>query len=83
MIEKRLTRIEEVMLGGGNWATESMTLKQRAKFYRDIGMWPGLHSREATEMFMQSHIDAERARGKNDCADRKSQRAREAGLTIK
>lgn len=76
-------KIEEGIFGKSTWATESMTFAQRLKFFRDTGEWPGVYSREATAMFMQSNIDAERAEGKQFCANQKLKRAKEAGLKVK
>ncbi len=83
MIAEKITEIEEWILGDSTWATRSMTFGERLRFYRDTGEWPGLHSIVATEIFMQGDIDAERADGKDYCAGRKLQRAKEAGLNIK
>jgi hypothetical protein len=83
VIEQKLTKIEEFILCGKTWATETMSFWQRLKFYRDTGEWPGLHSKEALEMFIQGVINVEREAGKNYCAEKKSERAREAGLSIK
>lgn len=80
---KRLTRIEEGVLGGPTWATATMSFAQRLKFFRDTGEWPGMNSKAVTEMSMQGNIDAERADGKDYCAARKLERAREAGLKVK
>lgn len=80
---ERLVQIEEYFLGGNVWAIETMSLTERVKFFRDTGEWPGVHSKEATEMSMQSNIDRERAAGKDYCAEKKLSRAREAGLKIK
>lgn len=82
MAKEIFTRIEETILCGSNWATETMTVGARLRFFRDTGQWPGLHTIEATEMFMQADIDAERAQGKHYCAQRKLARAKEAGLNI-
>ena len=82
MITERLTKIEEILLGGPTWATETMTFGQRLRFYRDTGEWPGACRRETLEMFMQGNIDAERAAGKTYCANQKLKRAKEAGLDI-
>ena len=77
------TKTEEALFYGPTWATETMTALQRLRFYRDTGEWPGVHSLEATEIFMQSDINQERAQGKDFCANQKLQRAMEAGLDIK
>ncbi len=83
MIERRLVHIEKCLLGGDTWATEGMSLTDRIKFFRDTGEWPGVHSKEATKMFMQGDIDGERTAGKDYCAEKKLARAREAGLEIR
>jgi hypothetical protein len=83
MIKEILNHIEEIILYGSTWAIETMTPWQRLKFYRDTGEWPGLHSKEVLEMFMQGNIDAERSAGKYYCAEKKLSRAKEAGLAIK
>lgn len=81
--KEKLTQLEEKILCGPTWATESMTFRQRLTFFRDTGEWPGLHSKAVTEMLMQGNIDAERAKGKIYCANQKLKRAKEARLEIK
>ena len=83
MIAERLTKLEERLLGGSTWATETMTFCQRLKFFRDTGEWPGACSKATLGMFMQGNIDMERAAGKTYCAKKKLKRAKEAGLDIK
>lgn len=83
MIVEKLTQVEEILLGGPTWATQSMSFNQRLKFFRDTGEWPGANSKEATTMFMRGNIHAERKDGKDYCADKKLARANEAGLEIK
>lgn len=83
MIREKLNQIEEFILCGGTWATETITFWQRLKFYRDTGEWPGLHSKDVLQFIMQNDIDTERKAGKNYCAEKKLSRAREAGLNIR
>ena len=83
MLNKELNKIEEHILGGGTWATVEMTFWERWKFFRDTGEWPGIHSKEMSEMVLQSDIDGEKVAGKNYCAWQKSTRAKEAGLKVK
>jgi hypothetical protein len=77
-----LTRIEQILLGD-TWAMQEMTSKDRLRFYRDTGIWPGYNRKELTSLIMQNDIDAERRDGKKYCADQKLARAREAGLDVK
>lgn len=82
MIEQLLTNVERALLGEDTWAMERMSFLARARFYRDMGLWPGDYGEEATRMFVQSDIEAELADGKLYCARRKRARAKEAGLDV-
>ncbi|KKU12250.1 MAG: hypothetical protein UX19_C0003G0005 [Candidatus Woesebacteria bacterium GW2011_GWA1_45_8] len=49
MLERFLTGIEEELLGK-TWTMGSMTFRQRLRFFRDTGEWPGTHLRETTAL---------------------------------
>ncbi len=82
-VEKLITNLEEKFWGGATWATKEMTLKQRALFFRDTGLWPGQYEKVTTESFMQADIDSARQMGQEFCAKQKLKRAHEAGLKVK
>jgi len=80
IFDKTLTRVESKLLGGPTWATDSMTARERLRFYRDTGQWPGLHSKPSTQMFIEADIRSAEEIGQPECAEIKRCRAREAGL---
>jgi hypothetical protein len=80
LLGKAFTKVEEKLLGGSNWATESMTAKQRLQFYSNTGLWPGPHNKASTKMFIESDINSAVEVGQLECAEIKRKRAREAGL---
>ena len=82
-IERIITGVEEKFWGGPTWATEEMSVKDRLRFYRDTGLWPGQFEKATTASFMQADIDSARQAGQDFCAAQKLQRAREAGLDVK
>ena len=81
VVERVLTNVERSLLGD-TWAIQRMSFSGRARIFRDFGEWPGIHGEGATRMFMQSDIEREKASGKLYCAQRKLERAREAGFEI-